>query len=300
MYADRFSYFHKMSFLVGLILFCGISGVLMLKLTGTLTGLELNSEQDLKDLLQSGEHTTLLKLMIGANHILVFILAPALYLIALYPGRIRKFLGLTGYPFTLLLFCIILLYISYPVMSFLAEIMDKIAWPEWMHTMDKNSMEQLAGVLKMENYFDLAVNLIIVAVLPGVGEELLFRGIVQNEMLKRTGKPVLSILLTAAIFSAFHFQVSGFFPKFIIGSILGFAYFIAKDIRLPMLLHALNNGMATMAYFIAGSDFSSFENSGEGKISPLAALTSLVLGLLLTWYIHSKYKNPGYAEESGA
>lgn len=289
-----------MALLVALIFLCGAIGMIIVMLAGKLGGIEFSSEQDLKELLKSSERNGFVKFIIGINHILVFTVAPILYILSVYPQKIKKYLGFPGYGITLLLLCILLLYVSYPLMGYLAQVTEYIVWPDWLQSMDRQSIEQLAGVLRMDNYTDLAINLLIVAIFPGIGEELLFRGIIQNEMLNKTGKPLLAIVLTSAIFSAFHFQLSGFFPKFLIGCILGYSYYIAKDIRLPMLLHIFNNAMATLAFFIAGADISTFEERGSEKISHIVALISFFSAILIGWFIFTKYKSPFHEQESGA
>jgi len=73
----------------------------------------------------------------------------------------------------------------------------------------------------MNSVADLLINLLIIAVLPAIGEELLFRGVIQRELVKVMDNPHIAILLASIIFSAVHMQIQGFLPKLIIGLILG-------------------------------------------------------------------------------
>ena len=64
-------------------------------------------------------------------------------------------------------------------------------------------------------------------------------------------KPYWAILVTAIIFSAFHFSYFGFLSRMSLGIILGIIYFYTKTIWLPMLMHFINNciGITTL-YFV--------------------------------------------------
>ncbi len=92
----------------------------------------------------------------------------------------------------------------------------------------------------------LAVNLLVMAVLPALGEELLFRGALQPLLLRWTSRPHLSIWITAILFSALHMQFAGFLPRLLLGALLGYAAWLGKSLWLPMLIHGLNNATAVL------------------------------------------------------
>ncbi len=78
-----------------------------------------------------------------------------------------------------------------------------------------------------------------------VPEELLFRGLVQNFLAKKTGKPVVALGLAAVIFGATHLN-NGDYPDwryFVLASIAGFFYGLtymkSKSLLAPALVHAL-------------------------------------------------------------
>lgn len=258
-------------------------------LTSWLAGMDMDSKADLLALAVKPEYNLPIKILIGINHLTVFILCPLIYLHLFYRHRIMLFLGTQRFSFVLLIWGVIMLFCTYPLMGYLAMITERIAWPDWMTDMDKSSMDSLTSILKMDTPLDLMVNLIIVAILPGIGEELLFRGIIQNEILHKTANVIFSIIITAIIFSAFHFQVTGFLPKMLIGAILGYIYFIGKDIRLPMLLHTINNGMATLALYFADLPLTQTEPMPEADITIWSAMISLILSAAIGYYIYKSF-----------
>ena len=85
---------------------------------------------------------------------------------------------------------------------------------------ENNAKEITIAFLKMENIIDLVLNLFLIAIIPAVGEELFFRGVLQKLFIKWTTKKHFSILITAFLFSAIHMQFFGFFPRFILGALL--------------------------------------------------------------------------------
>ena len=59
-------------------------------------------------------------------------------------------------------------------------------------------------MLQMDDFFDLIVNLIIVALLPAIGEELLFRGVIQRELVAKITNHHIAIIIASIIFSGIH------------------------------------------------------------------------------------------------
>ena len=125
------------------------------------------------------------------------------------------------------------------------------------------------------------VNILIIAVIPALGEELLFRGVIQQLFLKWNGKVHLSIWLTAFIFSAVHMQFLGFFPRLILGAVLGYMLVWSGSLWLPIIAHFTNNAFAVVVtYFIGVNKVDpSIESMGSegGSIVLISGLGGLLL-----------------------
>ena len=91
---------------------------------------------------------------------------------------------------------------------------------------------------------------IVVAIIPGIGEELVFRGFVQTELVRAFKNPHIGIWLAAAFFSAFHMQFFGFFPRLLIGAMLGYLYFWSGNLWIPVIGHFLNNGLQVIGLYL--------------------------------------------------
>ena len=82
------------------------------------------------------------------------------------------------------------------------------------------------------------------------GEELTFRGVLQQALTKGCKNPHIAIILTAAIFSFIHFQFYGFFPRMFLGLVLGYMFYATGSIWTSIAMHFLNNGTAVVVYYL--------------------------------------------------
>lgn len=126
-----------------------------------------------------------------------------------------------------------------------------IALKNWATQMEDQYKKALYAMTQMKSALDLLFAIIAVAVVPAIVEELFFRASLQKIIMDWTGKPYVAIIVTAVIFSAFHFSYFGFLSRMSLGIILGIIYFYTKTIWLPMLMHFINNGIGiTTLYFV--------------------------------------------------
>jgi membrane protease YdiL (CAAX protease family) len=120
------------------------------------------------------------------------------------------------------------------------------AWAELEQSL-KNSEEQIDNLIQAmvreKRGMSLLINLLIMALFPAIGEELFFRGGIQSLLIKIMHRPHGAIILGAIIFSAIHFQFYGFFPRFILGLVLGYLFYWSGSIWPGIFFHFLNNGV---------------------------------------------------------
>lgn len=129
-----------------------------------------------------------------------------------------------------------------------------------MERMEKTSQLIQEGFMSSTSVKGLMLNIVMMAVIPAVGEELLFRGILQPIFHRYTKRIHLSIFITAFLFSAIHMQFLSFIPRFLMGMFFGYLFYMSKSLWLPMVGHFVNNFTAVMAYFLL--------NTGRIKDSP--------------------------------
>ncbi|NLP00400.1 MAG: CPBP family intramembrane metalloprotease [Clostridiaceae bacterium] len=100
---------------------------------------------------------------------------------------------------------------------------------------------------------DIIISLLLVAVLPAVCEELLFRGMIQRG-LERIGAG-WSIFLSGILFGLFHFDFQRLAAQTLIGFLAAYVVYRTGSIFNGMILHFSNNGLLTIfANYMAGSE----------------------------------------------
>ena len=112
---------------------------------------------------------------------------------------------------------------------------------------DYNSqVEAIIGLNSIGEYF---MALIVIAFLPALCEETLFRGGLQNFLTRSTKNPWLSIIIVSILFSLAHFSYYGFLSRLFLGVLLGLLYQYSGKIWLNILAHFLNNAIAITALY---------------------------------------------------
>lgn len=195
---------------------------------------------------------------------------------------------------------LLLIVMVNPFINFLGGINSAMHFPEWLSGVEDwmRNAEETAGTLtdaflKADGIGGLLFNLFMIAVLPALGEELLFRGVIQRILSDLTRNIHWGIWLSAALFSALHLQFFGFIPRMVLGAMFGYLLVWSGSLWLPILAHFLNNAMAVIALYLIdkGSISPAVEEFGNGPEYWYYALPSLFFGILVMWTIRHQYKN---------
>ena len=128
--------------------------------------------------------------------------------------------------------------------------------------------------------------LIAVALIGPICEELLFRGGVQHDIQQRFASqgPVVAIGFSAILFSLIHMNPAQMPAAFILGIVLGFAYWWTGSLIAPVAIHVFNNSFACIAGLLSPEDdsFIHFIGGTQGAVITAAAAT---LWLVLMLYL---------------
>lgn len=162
---------------------------------------------------------------------------------------------------------------------------------EWMRTTQDANDKMIGALAQMDTKTDIFVNIIMMAILPAVGEELIFRGILQPQMIKLVRNPHVGIILTAVFFSAFHLQFLGFFSRAILGVLFGYIFYYSKNIRYPILAHFINNFFALSLVMVLGTDMEDINFQDPYDTTTIAVtLVTFVLAIALFWFTKTQFK----------
>lgn len=183
---------------------------------------------------------------------------------------------------------VVIMMVAFPVLMILMVINQAMVLPDFLQGLEtwmKDQEIQLAGLtevfLKMDSFGDFLLNLVMIAVIPAIGEEMLFRGGLQKLLQEWTQKPHLAIFLSAAIFSAIHVQFYGFLPRMVIGMLLGYLFYWSGNLWYPIVGHFINNGVQVLAVYAGQMDASSEPPTFEAMTpDERMSLLFLVMGSL--------------------
>ena len=207
------------------------------------------------------------RILLLAQHLLTFILPGLLFGLLFYKSAFLEGLDLSHQPgWVQAILGVLFLLAAYPLVNLTYLLNEAIPLPSWAIAFEDQAADTLEAILNMSNPFLLLINLIIIAILPGIGEELIFRGIVQKQIGLMLKSPVLAIWISAFIFSAIHLQFEGFLPRIVLGALLGYLYYWTGNLWVPMIAHAFNNGIQVILIYITGMDVSSFDETSSDQL----------------------------------
>lgn len=175
------------------------------------------------------------------------------------------------------LFGIFVLLFAFPFEAWLGIVNRHFPLPESMIKMEDAAEQQVKTLLTATNGFEVAFNLVVVAVVPAIFEEMFFRGVMQRLLMGITKRPWVAICITAAVFSFMHYEFLGFLPRFFLGILLGAMFFYSGSIWTCVLAHGLFNGVQVLLLNYSPE----FVDNKNPSIPAYAVLLSLVSVIVL-------------------
>lgn len=231
-----------------------------------------------------------LKLMQLFNAVGLFIVPPLLFAKWL-KEKPKHYLLMDKQPLSINFVVVPFLMIAaMPIINWMAEINSQMHLPDflvgleqWMKAKEDEAAMLTEAFLRMDSVGGLLYNLLLIAIIPAVGEELLFRGAMQNLFSKWFKNVHVGIWLAAILFSAMHGQFFGFFPRMLLGAMFGYLMVWSGSLWVPILAHFVNNGAAVVVAYFVGTEMLTEEAETIGAQGVLMAATSLVVcvGMLL-------------------
>ncbi|MFZ5941875.1 MAG: CPBP family intramembrane glutamic endopeptidase [Bacteroidota bacterium] len=189
-----------------------------------------------------------------------------------------------------LLLVLLIMIASLPLVNFVTEFNLSVRLPfDRLQQLLVDMEEKAAGITWLltgaENGWGLAVNILMIAIIPGLGEELIFRGLLQTMFTRWFRNGHLAVFITAVIFSALHLQFLSFLSRLVLGLILGYLFYYGRSIWYPVLAHTFNNFMGVLFYYSGHKEgiHPKWDELGTRDLFPWSALISLI-SLLIIFY----------------
>lgn len=231
-----------------------------------------------------------------SSQLLTFVFPPLLY-VFLVKAKPMKSLGFNKSSIYFFIISFVMVYAIMPLNSIFAEWNANLRLPESMSAIEemmKSLQEQATRVtetmLNVNNIGGLIINLIMIAGLAAIGEELLFRSLLQPFLIKICKNAHIGIIITSAIFSFIHFEFYGFIPRLVMGMLLGYMFYFSRSIWVPMLMHFANNATAVIIYYLNNKEITDIDVDTFGQTNTLTLTISILLMIFLFWVTIRHFK----------
>jgi len=163
--------------------------------------------------------------------------------------------------------------------------------PTWLEGFERWALAQEATLKHLTELLttfhspnQLLIGILVMGIIPGIGEELLFRGVLQGLLHAMTKNIHIAICLSAFIFSAVHIQFYGFIPRFLLGLLFGYIYWWTKDLSLAMLAHFFNNAFTLIALFFYQHAFIAYDIK-IANILPVPIIFCSLMSVILAIFL---------------
>ena len=232
-----------------------------------------------------------LKIGQGITSTMMFVVPPIVYYFITRNEHQMQDLGLRQLapPWWLILIGVVVLFVSIPVTTRLTTWNASMelggvfqALEDWIKELEETAQAATEKMLNVNTFGGLLLNLFIIALIPAIGEEMTFRGVLQQSLTRKMN-PHIAILLSSAIFSFIHFQFYGFLPRMFLGMLLGYMFYITNSLWTSMLMHFINNGTAVVLYYLSNKGMiADAEHFGEtDNVWMIAASATMTVGLIV-------------------
>lgn len=224
-------------------------------------------------------------------------LIPALAFSFLCQGSPKTYLKLDKKANLLFLaLSIVLILAIQPLIDVIAYYNQQITLPGSMQFLEEKmragelSAEKAVGLLFSDkSVFGLIFNLLVIAIVAGLTEELFFRGCLQQTILKISKNEHIAVWITAIIFSAIHFQFFGFIPRVLLGAVLGYLFVWSRNLWVPVIVHTVNNAAGViLAYIYYGTPEYEQMTTYSLEKNIWFIIPSVILTFILIVIIHRK------------
>lgn len=232
-----------------------------------------------------------LTLFANAMASVISFLLPSVAISFFSNGSIAQNLGFKPIKsYTLVFWTIMLAMVGLLLSGSAANVTEKIPLPSgfkiWATALEETYKQAVLAMTKMNSYTDLLINIVGVALIPAIVEEIYFRATLQKTIKEWSGKPFVAIVITSILFSAFHFSFFGFLSRMVLGMVLGWLYEYTKTIWLPILMHFINNGFAIITLYLVSGNPQKINRAMDESLPIYWG----ILGIGLAYFIFSKIK----------
>lgn len=221
---------------------------------------------------------------------IAFFVIPGFFLQWLFSTPQESYFSTTIKPvFKSLLLIALTIIVAIPAINYLIEYNQSIHFPDFLSNLEtklrniENFAESMTlQMLSINGFGSYLINILMIAILPAIGEEFVFRGVFQKIFFNISKNKHMAVLLAAILFSAVHGQFFGFIPRFILGVFFGYLLLWSGNIWLSVFAHFINNAIAVTLYYFYGTGIIELspDKLGLNLLGGVGILISAVLCVL--------------------
>lgn len=150
-------------------------------------------------------------------------------------------------------------------------------------------------------WWEIMLSVVFIAVLPSIGEEILFRGAVARGLKRKNY--IFAIVMSGFLFSIFHGSAAQTAHQFLIGMVFAFVYFVSGSLLASMVVHFCNNALAILFEVLINQTW--MPNMGAGLsvgaiigiYIAMSVVGIIVLCFLLRWFMAESKKQANIVDE---
>ncbi len=240
--------------------------------------------------------------MLTVQDVLAFIV-PAIAAMAIFYRKPLHAMCLDRAPGWKAIAIVVAFYIlSLPAMNWIVSFNESMSLPasmsgieQLMRSLEDAAAETTKTLLDIHSIWELVPCVLVVGLMAGLSEEILFRGAMLRTMQdSRLGMHAV-VWIVAIVFSAIHMQFYGFIPRMLLGVWLGYLLVWTRSLWVPIIAHTLNNSTVVVMSYLANKgvvaeDFGDHLGLPADGAIPLLAGASLVVSVALAVWAHHQYK----------
>jgi membrane protease YdiL (CAAX protease family) len=282
--------------IVQLLMLLAVAGISLIafSLIGVILILIISPERILDIQQNLGSYPDLLR-VIQLSQILGLFIFPPLICAWLFSDDYKEYLHIrTSNRLSIFVYAFIGVIVFVPFINFTSHLNQQMVLPEaltgletWMKSTENEANQLIEAMLSTHNPWTILFNILIVCVLTGIGEELMFRGLLQAWFSRFLKNPHLLVWTVAILFSAFHLQFYGFVPRMLLGAFFGYLMVYSRSILVPALAHFTHNFVSLAGFYLfqdAPEKMEEMDALGTGSTLWLA-LASLALFAFCFWRV---------------
>ena len=281
-----FNFFKNFLILFGIVLLGALVAAFFGLGVAVAWGYDYTELQDLLSGYDTEAEPNLLRLILGLNQAFTFLLPGMLTAIIIYKRKRIKNLFLHISPSIRNWgLGVLILLVSMPLVQYTYFLNKLIPLPESWLAQEDSAEAMLTLIMTYNAPYEIIFNLFLIGVLPALGEEIVFRGILQKNLQWWLKNPHAAVWIAAIFFSFIHFQFAGFIPRMLLGAILGYLFYYTQNLWVPIIAHFFNNGTQVLIDFFYKEEMSSLDMENIDSVPWYAALFSLILVIALIVYL---------------